>query len=115
LKTIDQIENIKLQEYLQDIIGKPTPFSKQKSMFGTLGNCLWCDEWELIEMIKYLFNGKEVYYRDPAPNRLKNSPFWSKEAIEAKVEKDLGNMTTIEEIIGYFKNIRNSFNDTTSC
>ena len=112
MKTFTQKEIIALEEYLQKIIGEPTPFDKQKSIFGPNKFCQWCEEWELIEMLKYLFNGKDIYYRDPPPNRLKNSEHWSKPAIEEKVEKDLGDMESVEQIIAYFKNKREHFNES---
>ena len=113
MKTLEEKEKTALKEYLQKVIGNPTPFDKQKSIFGENKLCLWCDEWEVIEMLKFMFNGKDNYYLDPPPNRIKNSVgLWSKEAIEAKVEKELGNMETTEQIIEYFKNRREHFNES---
>jgi hypothetical protein len=112
MRTFTQREIITLEEYLQTIIGNPTPFYKQKSVFDDNGRCLWCEEWELIEMLKFLFNGKDIYYRDPPPNRLKNSTAWSKEAVEAKVEQELGSMETVEQIINYLRKVRENFHES---
>jgi len=111
--TLSSKEKITLENHLNSIIGNPTPFDKQKSVIGEDGFCLWCEEWELIEMLKYLFNGKEVYDRDPPPNRLKKSTIWSKEAIEQKVIQDLGTMESIDQIVNYFITRRNNFNEST--
>jgi hypothetical protein len=112
MKTFTQKENIALQEYLSTIIGNPTPFAKQTSVFDTSGKCIWCEEWELIEMLKYLFNGKDIYYRDPPPNRLKDSTLWSKEKIEEKAEAELGKIEDINLILAYFKKWREGFNES---
>ena len=109
---LNEDEIIVLKQYLQKVIGYPTPFDKQKSIFGQNKFCQWCEEWEIIEMLKFLFNGKDMYYSDPPPNRLKNSSFWSKQAIEEKVERDLGKMDNVEQIIEYFKDKREHFNET---
>lgn len=111
MRILNPKEVIALKEYLQRIIGRPIAFDKQKTIYGKSKLPLWCEEWELIEMVKYLFQGKELYYRDPPPNRLKNSTLWSKEAIEEKVEKELGNMETVNQMIEYFENKRNKFNE----
>jgi len=111
--TLSSKEKIMLENHLNSIIGNPTSFDNQKSIMGDDGFCLWCEEWELIEMLKYLFNGKEVYDRDPPPNRLKKSTVWSKEAIEQKVIQDLDAMDSVEQIITYFNMRRNKFNEST--
>ena len=113
MKNFIEKENIALQEYLGSIIGRPTPFSHQKSEFDSSGKCLWCEEWEIIEMLKFLFNGKDIYYRDPPPNRLKNSTLWSKEKIEEKIERELGSMEDANTIIEHFKKIREGFHEST--
>lgn len=74
-----------LKRFLQEIIGRPRPMEVQPSVRE--GIYLWCEDWEIIEILKYLFHGKEVYYGDPPPNRLKNNPLWSKEEIEKKAEQ----------------------------
>ena len=114
MKNLDEKEKTVLKEHLQRIIGIPVPFDKQKSIFGKNHVCLWCEEWEIIEMLKFLFNGKDNYYLDPPPNRIKDSiGLWSKESIEKKVNDDLGNMDTVEQMVEYFKNKREHFNEGT--
>jgi len=113
MKNFTEKEIIQLKEYLSSIIGNPTPFSKQKSVFGPDKFCQWCEEWELIEMLKYLINGKNNYFLDPPPNRLKKSTLWSKEKIEERVLKDLGDLESVEQIINYFKKERESFHEGT--
>ena len=102
-----------LKEYLQKLIGSPTPFAKQKSIFGSQTYPLWCEEWELIEMLKYLCYGKESYYLDPPANRLKGSinNLWSKEDIEKKIIEDLDAMTSVDQMVDYFVKRREHFNE----
>ena len=114
MKTLDEKEKIVLKEYLQKIIGIPIPFDKQKSIFGKNHVCLWCEEWEIIEMLKFLFNGKDNYYLDPPPNRIKNSSeLWNKEDIEKKVLDDLGEMQMVEQMVEYFQKRREGFHEGT--
>jgi len=111
MKTITREENIALQNYLNTILSFPTSFSQQKSNMGEEGFCLWCEEWEVIEMVKYLINGKDMYYADPPPNRLRNSQgLWSKEAIEKKVIDTFDTMESVDQIIEWFKKARANFN-----
>lgn len=77
-------EILQLKRFLQSIIEKPMPMDTQHPVRD--GVFLWCDEWEMIEILKYLFNGREMYILDPPPNRLKNNPLWSKEDIMQKAE-----------------------------
>lgn len=101
-----------LKNCLARILDHPTSFDKQKSIMGPNKFCLWCEEWEVIEMLKYLINGKEDYYKDPPPNRLKKSTLWSKEKIEEKVIRDLDAMTSVDQIVDYFKHKREHFNES---
>lgn len=50
------------------------------------GNYLWCEDWEIIEVLKFMFLGKTSYMNDTPPRRLKNNPLWSKSDIEKKAE-----------------------------
>lgn len=113
MKTFDSKEIIMLKEYLGRLQGRLTPFSKQKSIMGEDGFCMWCEEWETVEMLKYLINGKDMYFADPPPNRLKKSKEWSKEAIEQKVIADLDKIESVEGIIDYFDNKKEKYNDGT--
>lgn len=70
---------IKIKRFNQSIIDNPLPFDKQK--IERDGDRVWCKDWEIIEICKYIFNGHEGYMGDPPPNRLKNNPLWSKNNI----------------------------------
>jgi hypothetical protein len=71
-----------LKEYCQHIIERPRPIWAQPNI--TQDGRVWCEDWEIIEILKYFFNGKDMYYDDPPPNRLKNNPLWSKQDIERR-------------------------------
>lgn len=111
MRTFTEAEQIPLKEYLASIIGNPTPFHKQQTIYGDKQNCLWCEEWEMIEMLKFLIYGREYYYNDPPPNRLKKSDKWSKEQVEQKIMNEIGDKTR-EEIIEYFKHWRQRLNES---
>lgn len=107
----DKEEILILKNYLAEIINKPTFFTKQKTVYDSNGKVQWCEEWEIIEMLKYIINGKENYYQDPPPNRLKESTCWSKEEIEKIVETDLGTVEDPNIIVSYFRKRRGIFNE----
>ena len=46
------------------------------------GAFMMCEDWEMIEVCKFLFNGREAYAGDPPPNRLKGNPLFSKDAVD---------------------------------
>jgi len=99
-----QSDTLALKTYCQSITIKPRRFDQQS--FKREGVFLWCDDWEIIEILKYLFHGKEVYYGDPPPNRLKNNPLWSKEDIEKKAESLIAEFKTSDAIIENLKQRR---------
>ena len=81
---ITPADNLKYRLYIQEVINRPRAMDQQPA---TVSNgSIWCEDWEIIEIIKYLFNGREIYYLDPPPNRLKNNPLWSRQDIECKAE-----------------------------
>ncbi|HLB58440.1 MAG TPA: hypothetical protein VJL60_06465, partial [Gammaproteobacteria bacterium] len=97
----DKEEIHMFNNYLQSVIEKPRPIEAQPHVIRN--GCIWCDDWKIIEILKYFINGPEMYAADPPPNRLKNNPLWSKEEIvqmatEIKQEHDLA-----ELIIEHFK------------
>lgn len=94
-----------LKRFLQTVIYNPRPIDKQP-LYCVSGDKRWCEDWEIIEICKYLFNGREAYYGDPPPNRLKNNPLWSKDDIADKAEKLLEEHKTAEEIIEALKQRR---------
>lgn len=94
-------ETIKLKRFCQEIINKPRPMEDQPH--AREGVFLWCEDWEIIEILKYFFNGKEGYFGDPPPNRLKNNPLWSKEKIEEKALNLMEAYKDADGIIEYFR------------
>ena len=73
---------IKLKRFCQEIISKPRPMEDQPS--ERRDGFLWCRDWEIIEILKYLFLGHDIYMMELPPRRLKNNPLWSKAEIEKK-------------------------------
>ena len=67
---------------------------------------LWCDDWRIIEILKYFFNDREMYLNDPPPNRLKNNPLWSKDTIMSQAEELLTIYRTPEEIVNHLRQER---------
>lgn len=72
------------KNYCQKIIENPRPIDAQPHIRD--GGYLFCDDWWIIEVLKYFFNGPEMYMADPPPKRLRNNPLWSKEAIVKEAE-----------------------------
>lgn len=96
---------IKIQSFCQSIINKPRMIEEQPHKRE--GVYLFCEDWELIEICKYFYNGKNMYLNDPPPHRLNNNPLWSKEDIIQKAEALLREFSTIEEIVKHLKKKRN--------
>ena len=68
---------------------------------------MWCEDWEMIEILKYLFLGEETYFKELPPRRLRNNPLWSKEAVKATVERlwtEFGG--NVDDIIGRMRSAR---------
>lgn len=96
---------VKLKRFCQEIIDKPRSMYEQP--WKSLDDHIWCQDWEIIEILKYLFLGRETYMAEPPPNRLKHNPLWSKEAIEEKAEELLITYESTDEIIEQLRSIRN--------
>lgn len=96
---------IKFKTFCQEIIGNPRPMDEQPSQ--KYGGYLWCEDWEIIEILKYLFNGRDGYHGDPPPNRLKNNPLWSKDEIEKKAEMLMSFYQNSDHIIENLRSLRN--------
>lgn len=92
---------LKLKIYCQKITYTPAPLDKQHCVRE--GASVWCTDWEIIEILKYLFHGRELYYGDPPPNRLKNNKLWSKDDIASKAESLLKVCENVDEIIQVLK------------
>ena len=99
-------EILEFKNYCQKIIESPRPIDKQPH--ERRGKFIWCEDWEMIENLKYFFNGREAYFGDPPPNRLKNNPLWSKEDIADQAEEFILQFTTAKKIIESFEKERNS-------
>lgn len=102
--TLSDYDKLKLRTYCQQIISNPRPLEAQ--FYRREGAFLWCEDWEIIEILKYLFLGRELYHGDPPPNRLKNNPLWSKEEIEKKAERYMEDHQNADAIIGELRAIR---------
>lgn len=102
---------LKFKNYNQSIIDSPRAWDQQPSKREN--GSLWCDDWEIIEILKYFFNGHDGYMGDPPPNRLKNNPLFSKEAIVNEAAKIKGTFETADLIIQYFKARRAEVHDGT--
>ena len=98
-------ENLILQNFCQRVLARPRMLEQQ--LHTMKDGKLWCEDWEIIEILKYLFNGKEMYYLDPPPNRLKNNLLWSKEDIEQKALKLVEEYKTAQKIVDVLEKRRN--------
>ena len=97
-------EIILLKNFCQSVIEKPRPIYEQPHIVKD--GCIWCDDWRIIEILKYFFNGEEMYLNDPPPNRLKNNPFWSKSVIIAQAKAILEECKNVDSIIQHLKKRR---------
>ena len=76
-------EEIRIFEnFLQRIIEKPRSMPDQPHTIQD--GFIWCDDWRIIEILKYFINGPEMYANDPPPNRLKKNPLWNQSLIVAE-------------------------------
>ena len=102
-------EIYRLKDYLQEgIINHLRPFEEQPH--GRLGKYLYCEDWEFMEILKYLIIGKEGYLLEPPPKRLKENPLWSQTEIVDKAEKILAEYSSAEKIIEHIKERRDGRN-----
>lgn len=68
---------------------------------------MWCEDWEMIEILKYLFLGEETYFAEAPPRRLRNNPLWSKDAVKAKAQELWAQFGgNVEDIIGRMRSAR---------
>jgi hypothetical protein len=106
-------EIYRLKDYLQEgIINHPRPFEEQPH--GRLDKYLFCEDWEFMEILKYLIIGKEGYLLEPPPKRLKENPLWSQTEIPDKAEKLLAECGSAEKVIEYIRERRNGRNTSWS-
>ena len=102
--TFSKEDILALKNYCQWITEHPRPIDKQ--LHVQQQGFLWCDDWRIIEILKYFFNGEPMYLSDPPPNRLKANPLWSKDVILAQAEHLYEEYKTAEGIINHFKQQR---------
>ena len=92
------------ENFLQKIIERPRPMDSQPHTKEN--GFLWCDDWRLIEILKYFINGPDMYQNDPPPNRLKHNPLWSKDIIVFQAGELLTVYRTPEEIVEHLQKER---------
>lgn len=95
---------LSLKNYCQFVIEHLRPIEGQPHKIE--GGSIWCDDWRIIEILKYLFNGRDMYLNDPPPNRLKHNPLWSKEKIIVEAEDLILKFKTVSAIIEELKGQR---------
>lgn len=100
--TVQEILNLKT--FCQTITRDPRSFEEQFHV--RQDEFIWCRDWEIIEICKCLFNGRDMYIQDPEPNRLKRNPFFSKEIIMKKADEITEKFKTVDAIISFLKEER---------
>ena len=100
------------ENYLQKIIERPRTIDSQPHI--RKNGFLWCDDWRIIEILKYLINGREMYIGDPPPNRLKNNPLWTKDMIMCQAEELLTIYLMPDAIVNHLRTERDKSYDATS-
>lgn len=98
---------LKLRNFLQEIIRDPIPLDDQKKWI--LNGKMYCQEWEMIEILKCLFHGEETYLGDPPPNRLKNNALFDQSFVIQKSRALKETFKTAEAIISELRKLRGTF------
>ena len=105
---ISEIESTALKHFCQLLINRPLKMEQQQNIMKD--GKIWCSEWESLELCKYIIYGKPYYYKDPLPNRLKNSSvFPGKKTIEIKASALMNKFTDVKSLIIYLKAERTKF------
>lgn len=86
-----------LKNYCQEIINKPRAMEDQPH--ERVGAFLWCEDWEIIEILKCFFLGKETYMNELPPRRLRENTLWAKADIAEKVDELYEVFKTPEKIV----------------
>lgn len=84
----------KIGKYIQRVIYNLLPFEDQFCIFQD--GFYWCDDWEEIEKLKYLYVGKKKYFEYPVPYRANSNPLFLKERVEEYCENLLKVHSEIE-------------------
>jgi len=98
-----KIEIGDLERFVGHLIDRPIPIDSQYNI--RQGRYIWCDDWWTIEICKYLINGKELYYADPVPVRLRQNPLWTKEQTELYAEYKLSMMELLKQYKDFSNNL----------
>jgi hypothetical protein len=77
-------DKLRLRQFVQQVTNRPRPLTAQPVQRE--GVFVWCDDWEIIELCKVLFHGKDAYLGDPPPNRLKLNPFYQPQRLIEQAE-----------------------------
>lgn len=96
---------LKYKNYCQEIINKPRPMDDQPH--ARTGAFMWCEDWELIEILKYFFLGHDTYMAESPPRRLQNNMLWAKADIASKAEELKAVFKTADKIIEMLRKRRN--------
>jgi len=99
----NKVEIADLERFIGSIMDNPLPIDAQQH--ERQGRFAWCTDWWSIEVSKYFYNGKELYYADPVPVRLRENPLWSKEKTEVCAEYKLNMMRLLEEHKDFSNNL----------
>lgn len=75
---------LKLRRMCQEITYKPRPMAEQPCEQPTISGKLWCEDWELIEVLKFFFLGKDTYYAEAPPRRLRGNAHFNHEKVERR-------------------------------
>uniref|UniRef100_A0A6M3ISW9 Uncharacterized protein n=1 Tax=viral metagenome TaxID=1070528 RepID=A0A6M3ISW9_9ZZZZ len=95
-------DKLSLRIFCQEITRAPRGVHKHICSNDVV--CLWCDDWEIIEVLKYLFIGPEAYDAEPLPGRLVNCPAYNRAAIIKKATEYLS--WPVEEVISALRKRR---------
>jgi hypothetical protein len=102
---LTETQNHELRIFCQEITYKPRMLDAQPCERS--GAHIWCEDWKIIEILKFLFLGEDCYMRELPPRRLRNNPLWSKEAIKKEAVQmwaDFGG--NVNDIVGYLRSKR---------
>ena len=97
---------LKIKTFCQEITSKPQAIDAQPHTRA--GDKVWCRDWEIIEICKYLFHGRGLYMGDPLPNRLRNNPLWNQEDIACTAEGLIKEFQTADAIVAHLRERRAS-------
>lgn len=104
--SFSQADRLKFKIYCQEIINKPRAIDDQPHV--RMGGFIWCEDWKIIEILKYYFIGTDTYLVEAPPKRLKRNPLWKKDEIVLEASDLRIKLETAEKIIEHFREVRNA-------